>query len=242
MTARRLLLAVLLVASGFAGGLAFLGHIRAEEQAVAQTPAPSRTTTPPATAAAPAPTVAATPPDFSGIAQRTVPAVVNVSSEQIVRRRADPFFEFIDPGGSGLSRENSLGSGVIVSRDGYILTNNHVVTGDGRASLRNVDITVTLSDKREMPARIIGVDPGTDLALLKVEAGSLPAMPWGDSERLKVAEWVLAIGNPYQLSETVTLGIVSALNRTDYNINQFGTFIQTDAAINPGNSGGALIN
>ncbi|HZJ32324.1 MAG TPA: trypsin-like peptidase domain-containing protein, partial [Vicinamibacterales bacterium] len=162
-----------------------------------------------------------------------------------VRRRVyDPFEEFLGRGGAYEQRavESSLGSGVIVSRDGYILTNNHVVTGDTQAALRDIDITVTLSDKQELPARVIGIDPGTDLALLKVDGRSLPMMPWGDSDRLKVAEWVLAIGNPYQLSESVTLGIVSAVNRTDVGINDFENFIQTDAAINPGNSGGALIN
>ena len=109
-------------------------------------------------------------------------------------------------------------------------------------SLSELDITVALSDKRELPARIVGVDPATDLALLKIDANGLPTIAWGDSERLKVAEWVLAIGNPYQLSETVTLGIVSAVNRQNVGINAYEDFIQTDAAINPGNSGGALIS
>jgi serine protease Do len=191
-------------------------------------------------------------PDFSRVAERTVPAVVNVSSRQVVRRRNSPFandplFEFFgnpdDYFGSRRSIENSLGSGVIVSPDGYILTNNHVVTGESRrVSLRDIDISIALSDKREMAARVIGSDPSTDLALLKVDAQRLPSMVWGDSDRLKVAEWVLAIGNPYQLSETVTLGIVSAVNRQNVGINAYEDFIQTDAAINPGNSGGALIN
>ena len=249
MTARQLLIAVLLVVSGFVGGVAFLGHMRAEEQAVAQTPAPSRVATPPgpaATVAAAAP-AAMTPtlPNLSLVAQRTIPSVVNVSSQQLVRRRVyDPFEEFLGRGGAYEQRavESSLGSGVIVSRDGYILTNNHVVTGDGGASLRDIEITVVLSDKQELPARVIGVDPGTDLALLKIDGKNLPVMPWGDSDRLKVAEWVLAIGNPYTFSESVTLGIVSAVNRTNVGINDFENFIQTDAAINPGNSGGALIS
>jgi Do/DeqQ family serine protease len=252
MSARRFLIAVLLVASGFAGGLAFLGRIRAEEPA--QTPtAPTATapavpaTAPPSPASAPAQVTvpAAALPDFSAVAERTTPAVVNVSSQQLVRRRViDPFDQFFGNGRTYEQRAlaSSLGSGVIVSRDGYILTNNHVVTGDTQADLRDIDITVALSDKQELPARVIGIDPGTDLALLKVDSRNLPVMPWGDSERLKVAEWVLAIGNPYQLSESVTLGIVSAVNRTDVGINDFGNFIQTDAAINPGNSGGALIN
>ena len=109
-------------------------------------------------------------------------------------------------------------------------------------TIEQLDVTITTSDKRELPAKPIGVDPATDLAVLKVDARNLPTMPWGDSSKLKVAEWVLAIGNPYQLSETVTLGIVSAVGRTGLNVSTFEDFIQTDAAINPGNSGGALIN
>jgi serine protease Do len=245
MTIRRLLLSVLLVACGFAAAVVLMGRMRAEEQAVAQSTAAQRPAPGSAAPTVIAPTAAAMP-DFSRVAARTIPAVVNVSSQQVVRRRMTPFDLFLDPDGqfSGQSVENSLGSGVIVSPDGYILTNNHVVTGDGRAALRDVvDITVVMSDKQEMPAKVIAVDQGTDLALLKVEPKkSLPAMPWGDSDKLKVAEWVLAIGNPYQLSETVTLGIVSAINRRQPDINEFGNFIQTDAAINPGNSGGALIN
>jgi S1-C subfamily serine protease len=125
-----------------------------------------------------------------------------------------------------------------------VLTNNHVVAGEsGRISLRQLPaISVALADKREMRAQIVGVDPITDLALLKLEAKNLPTMPWGDSSKLKVAEWVLAIGNPFQLNQTVTLGIVSALGRTSLGISGYEDFIQTDAAINPGNSGGALVN
>jgi S1-C subfamily serine protease len=131
----------------------------------------------------------------------------------------------------------------VISSDGYILTNNHVVTGESRrVSLRDIDITITLADKRDMPAEVVGADPGTDLALLKVKARNLPAITWGDSSRLKVAEWVLAIGNPYQLSETVTLGIVSAVGRSNVGLSNYTDFVQTDAAINPGNSGGALVN
>jgi S1-C subfamily serine protease len=161
----------------------------------------------------------------------------------------DPFFRYFfgdNPemfgGRSGV--ESSLGSGVVISNDGYILTNNHVVAGEaGRISLRDLpQIRVGFSDNREMEARIIGVDPTTDLALLKVAASNLTPVPWGDSTRLKVAEWVLAIGNPFQLNQTVTLGIVSAIGRTNLGVSQYEDFIQTDAAINPGNSGGALIN
>ena len=108
--------------------------------------------------------------------------------------------------------------------------------------IEQLDVTVALADKREIPAKVIGFDPATDLALLKIDARDLPTMPWGDSSKLKVAEWVLAIGNPYQLNQTVTLGIVSAVGRTNLGVSTYEDFIQTDAAINPGNSGGALVN
>ena len=256
MNLRSLAFAMLLVICGFAAGLVVVGRMRASEDAVAQA-APAAQPRPAAPAAAPpvvaAPAANASLPDFSRVAERTVPSVVNVSSQQLVRWRnspyaTDPLYQwfFGDPGadGRGPGRvENSLGSGVIVSSDGYILTNNHVVTGERRGiSLRDIDISISLADKREMPAQVVGVDPDTDLALLKVNARNLPVMPWGDSRRLKVAEWVLAIGNPYQLSESVSLGIVSAVNRKNVGINTFEDFIQTDAAINPGNSGGALVN
>ena len=190
--------------------------------------------------------------DFSRIAERTIPAVVNISAEQIVQRQfvnrfPSPFDPFFGGGRPEVftrrSRQNSLGSGVIVSRDGYVLTNNHVVTGEASSlTIEQLDVTVTLADQRELRADVVGVDPATDLALLKVDATDLPTMPWGDSTQLKVAEWVLAIGNPYQLSQTVTLGIVSAVGRTNLGVSTYEDFIQTDAAINPGNSGGALIN
>jgi S1-C subfamily serine protease len=180
------------------------------------------------------------------VAARTVRAVTNISSVQVVRRSNspfanDPFFQQFFPGmddmfGSRNRYASSLGSGVIVSSDGYVLTNNHVV-GEGEG-----EVTVALGDKRELPARIVGVDSWTDLALLKIDAQDLPVIPWGDSSTLKVAEWVMAIGNPFQLNETVTLGIVSALGRANVGISAYEDFIQTDAAINPGNSGGALVN
>ena len=246
MTARRLLLAVLLLSCGFAAGLVITARLWAPAEADARNQAPAPT---------PVVTLGASGlPDFSQIAERTVPAVANISSVQIVRRRNspfsnDPFFRYFfgDSGdlfGSRRGVERSLGSGVIVSSDGYVLTNNHVVAGEsGRSSLRQLPaITVALADKREMAATIIGVDPATDLALLKLDVDNLPTIPWGDSDRLKVAEWVLAIGNPFQLNQTVTLGIVSALGRTNVGISAYEDFIQTDAAINPGNSGGALVN
>ena len=248
MRARRLILALLLLVCGFAAGLILTGPMRQAADAGAQvTPAP------PVTApglAGPAGTL----PDFSRVAERTVPAVVNISSLQVVRRpnspfANDPFFQFFfgDPDdvfGPRRDVERSLGSGVIVSADGLVLTNNHVVAGEsGRLSLRQLPaVSVALADKREVQAEIVGVDPATDLALLRIPAANLPTMPWGDSSRLKVAEWVLAIGNPFQLNQTVTLGIVSALGRTNVGIATYEDFIQTDAAINPGNSGGALVS
>ncbi|HLG57627.1 MAG TPA: trypsin-like peptidase domain-containing protein [Vicinamibacterales bacterium] len=240
---RRLISAALLLAC-FAAGVLVAGRFRDATEAVAQAPAGRTAVT------APGPTAAAgTLTDFSRIAERTIPAVVNVQARQIVRRMVprDPFFTFFgDPGdvyGSRRGVENSLGSGVIVSGDGYILTNNHVVTGETRpVTIEQLDVTVVLADKREVPAKVIGVDTATDLALLKIDAKDLPTMPWGDSSKLKVAEWVLAIGNPYQLSQTVTLGIVSAVGRTNLGVSTYEDFVQTDAAINPGNSGGALVN
>jgi Do/DeqQ family serine protease len=240
---RRFTTALILFAC-FAAGLLVAGRLREITGADAQSASPAR------------PTVTTPGPvsnggsltDFSRIAERTIPAVVNISATQIVRRQVrDPFFTFFggaeDFFGSRRGVENSLGSGVIVSGDGYILTNNHVVTGEARpVSIEQLDVTVALNDKREVPAQVIGTDPATDLALLKINARDLPTMPWGDSSKLKVAEWVLAIGNPYQLNQTVTLGIVSALGRNNLGVSTYEDFIQTDAAINPGNSGGALVN
>ena len=238
---------ILLVLVSFAAGLLLANRTRESAEAVAQAPAPSRpTVATPVAATSPAGTLT----DFSRIAERIIPAVVNISSQQVVRRQApvDPFFSqfFGAPDeifGSRRGVENSLGSGVIVSSDGFILTNNHVVTGEARrVTIEQLDVTVALADKREVRADVVGVDPATDLAVLKIGAQNLPTIPWGDSSKLKVAEWVLAVGNPYQLSQTVTLGIVSAVGRTNLGVSSYEDFIQTDAAINPGNSGGALVN
>jgi len=261
MSTRRLIFSLLLLTCGFVTGMVLTGRLRQGDEARAQTQHTQEHTqqtqeaATPSQVATPGPGITANAaPDFTVIAERTVPAVVNISSQQVVRRpnspySNDPFYRYFfgddaDVFGSRRSVESSLGSGVIVSADGYILTNNHVVAGEsGRISLRDLpQITVTLSDNREMAARIIGVDPPTDLALLKIDAGSLPTIPWGDSARLKVAEWVLAIGNPFQLNQTVTLGIVSAVGRRNLGVSDYEDFIQTDAAINPGNSGGALIS
>jgi Do/DeqQ family serine protease len=236
---RRISLLLLFVVAGLVAGIVLTGRMRTDEVAVAQPGAPA----PPDSQRA-APAVAVAGPDFTRVAEQTVRAVANISSVQVVRRRTSPFFS--DPffeqffGDSGFGREryaSSLGSGVIVSADGYVITNNHVL-GDGQID----KVTVSFADRRELNATIVGVDTWTDLALLKVTASSLPVVPWGDSSRLRVAEWVMAIGNPYQLSQSVSLGIVSALGRSGMGITTYEDFIQTDAAINPGNSGGALVN
>ena len=244
---RRTALAVVLVVAGFVAGLVLTGRMRSAEPADAD-PTPSRATPVTATATqAPARALAAPGPDFTAIAERTVDTVTNISSMQPPRRRVspfagDPFFEQffgdMDAYGGRAQPQYSLGSGVVVSSDGYILTNVHVLGELGRGT----EVRVTLGDKRELRAQVIGADPATDIALVKINARNLRAIPWGDSSQLKIAEWVLAIGNPYQLNQTVTLGIVSALGRTNLGIAGYEDFIQTDAAINPGNSGGALIN
>ena len=237
---RRTLLATVFVASGFVGGMVLSGRFRTADEAVAAPPPATQ----PAQAQAAA-TLTAGLPDLSGVASRAIPSVMNITSLQIVRQNSpfasDPMFRyFFGDRDDMLSPRNrisqSLGSGVVVSSDGYILTNNHVV-GDARAQ-----VSVVLADKRELRAKIIGTDEMTDIALLKIDARGQPVLPWGDSSKLKVAEWVLAIGNPFQLNQTVTLGIISALGRTNVGISAYEDFIQTDAAINPGNSGGALVN
>ncbi len=238
---RRFAVSAALVLGGLAVGLVVSGRMRATDDAAAeQASAAPRQVRPDPTP------VAAAGPDFTRVAEQTTGAVTNIASLQRVQRSAspfsnDPFFQYFfgdadEMFGSRNRYESSLGSGVVISSDGYVLTNSHVV-GEGE-----VEVTVGLADKRELRAKVIGVDPSTDLALLKVDARGLAAIPWGDSSKLKVAEWVLAIGNPFQLSSTVTLGIVSALGRANVGIAAYEDFIQTDAAINPGNSGGALIN
>ena len=241
---KRFSFALLFLTAGLIAGLVISGHVRSEDALVAQPAqpaAPTRSPTPARAALAPAGSA-----DFTRVAAATVHAVANISSVQMVRQRTAPFFndpffqQFFgddDMFGSRNRYASSLGSGVIVSADGYVVTNNHVL-GEGTIS----KVTVALADKREVQAKIVGVDPWTDLAVLKIDVRGLPVIPWGDSSTLKVAEWVMAIGNPYQLNETVTLGIVSALGRANVGISQYEDFIQTDAAINPGNSGGALVN
>jgi Do/DeqQ family serine protease len=238
---RKLILAILLVACGAAAALVVSGRMRLDGNATAA-PAPQNDAAAPASGPAAAQPRGTTGPDFSQVAERTINGVTNISSLQ-PRQRApidDPIFRYFfgdDDIFGRQRRSQSLGSGVIVSAEGYVMTNTHVVGSP------NAEVTVVLGDKRELPATIVGVDPMTDIAVLKIEGANLPAIPWGDSSKLKIAEWVLAIGNPYQLSQTVTLGIVSAVGRSlEGRVAGYEDFIQTDAAINPGNSGGALIN
>src|SRR2546423_11925577 len=244
---RRLFLSVLLVVASFAAGMALTARTpsgsRAEAIALPEA-VPAAAAAP--AVAAPAPVVVAGGmPDFSKIAGEAVKGVANISSLQVVRTTnspfgSDPFFRYsFDDDrafGSRDRRSLSLGSGVMISPDGYVLTNNHVVGDNVR------EITIALSDKREIRGRVIGTDPATDIALLKIDVKGASVLPWGDSAGLKVGEWVLAIGSPFQLSQTVTAGIVSATGRTNVGFADYEDFIQTDAAINPGNSGGALIN
>lgn len=203
--------------------------------------------------AAKAPVAAGQPVDLTFAAEKALPAVVHIRYVQNSKVKtvevqddpfggffSDPFGFFGNPGGGTRKQQvqtpkkEATGSGVIISQDGYIVTNNHVVEGAD-------ELTVTLNDNREFSARIIGTDKTTDLALIKVTAKDLPTLPIGDSDKLKVGEWVLAVGNPFNLNSTVTAGIVSAKARS-LGANGVESFIQTDAAINAGNSGGALVN
>ena len=198
--------------------------------------------------------MASTPPNFVEVAERTIDGVVNIRTEKAVRMSQERFFdpfEFFfgipsqrDPRQEGRSRQETpkqveIGSGVIISRDGYIVTNNHVIDGAD-------DVYVTTNSNEEYKAKVVGTDPSTDLALIKIESGKeLTAIPFGNSDDLRVGEWVLAIGNPFNLRSTVTAGIVSAKGRaagSGQGSLQVGSFIQSDVAVNPGNSGGALVN
>ena len=237
---------IALLLAGVLMGLILSGRASEQPEMIARAPAAAAPAIePPAPAAQPAQVVGNAAPDFTRVAAQTVRAVTNISSVQVMRRSSspfanDPFFQYFFGDADdlfGRSRaQQSLGSGVVISADGLVVTNQHVI-GESEA-----EVTVTIGDRREVRAKIIGVDSWTDLALLKVDDKNLPVIPWGDSSKLRVAEWVMAVGNPFSLNQTVTLGIVSALGRANVGITQYEDFIQTDAAINPGNSGGALIN
>jgi len=195
---------------------------------------------------------------FAPVVKGVLPDVVNISTSKVVKAsdrtemqeggpdEIPPFFQQFfgqqfgpNPGNRSAKphdqREDSLGSGVIISPDGYILTNNHVVDGA-------TDVRVTLADKRQLKAKVVGTDAKTDIAVLKVEGSDFPAITVGDSSKVQVGDYALAIGDPFGVGQTVTMGIISATNRGNLGIEDYEDFIQTDAPINPGNSGGALIN
>ncbi len=182
---------------------------------------------------------------LADVAQSVIPVVVNISTSKTIRQErqlspffSDPFFRrfFGEPSTAPREfKQRSLGSGVIVSSDGYIVTNNHVVDGAD-------EITVLLSDKAKYKGKVVGTDPRSDIAVVKIDTSGLPAATWGDSDELRPGELVMAVGSPFGLNRTVTVGIISAVGRANVGITDYEDFIQTDAAINPGNSGGALVN
>ena len=204
---------------------------------------------------------AGAPTSFADLSARLSPAVVNISTKQrvAVRQQSDPFEEFfrrfggqapqgVTPPGQAPGRPTpptretgSLGSGFIISADGYVVTNNHLIaSASGNGTVDSV--TVILADRKEYPARIVGRDPASDLALLKVDGNNLPFVNFGDSTRVRVGDWVIAIGNPYGLGGTVTAGIISALGRGITGAGAYDRYIQTDASINMGNSGGPMFD
>ncbi|WAM50758.1 Do family serine endopeptidase [Vreelandella venusta] len=183
------------------------------------------------------------PASYSNAVNQAAPAVVNIYSSRIVERdqhplMSDPFFQQFFSGDDATTHQrmlSSLGSGVIVSHDGYVLTNHHVINGADQ-------IQVALRDGRETLAEVIGTDPESDLAVLRIALDDLPVIELADSEQVAVGDVALAIGNPFGVGQTVTMGIISATGRSHLGLNAYEDFIQTDAAINPGNSGGALVN
>ena len=189
----------------------------------------------------PSPLASATSVSYHGGVRAAVPSVVNIFTSKEMRRQRHPlmddplFRRFFGEPESDAQRSSSLGSGVIVGVEGYVITNNHVVEAAD-------EIQVALNDGRQARANVVGVDPESDLAVLKINLAGLPVVTFAQSDKLQVGDVVLAIGNPFGVGQTVTMGIVSALGRTHLGINTFENFIQTDAAINPGNSGGALID
>jgi serine protease Do len=241
----------IIAATCFALGLGISSGSRWVTPSAAQTLPPE-----PQAAAVPCPAGPSNPGSFSGLAARLSPMVVNVKVVKVEKVGSFPSFpqgempegfkDFFNhffqdmpnmnmPGNQQMPRVQGAGSGVIISQDGYVLTNNHVIEGAK-------DVTVTLADHQEYKARIVGRDPKTDLAVLKIEGkGTFPAATLGDSDNLKVGDWVIAIGNPFGLNNTVTSGIVSAKGRV-IGAGPYDNFIQTDASINPGNSGGPLFN
>ncbi len=239
-TIRKNAMMVMLALLSSVGGAAFYKHVFEEKQSALafSNPRPvslvNYTPTP------------GSPVDFTPAAESTVKSVVHVKTTYASRSNAnqnpffDPYSGFFFGQPQPMPKQESSGSGVIISDDGFIVTNNHVVEGGD-------EVEITMDDKRNFKAKVIGTDPSTDLALLKVETKGLPFASYGNSDNVKVGEWVLAVGNPFNLTSTVTAGIVSAKARNIHildnpNIPSIESFIQTDAAVNPGNSGGALVN
>jgi serine protease Do len=229
-----------MLALGFVLGAAGLGLAHSTEK--------SNWVNPPATLKLANPSEGPSKASYAPLVKEVLPSVVNISSSKVVRNRMsseefpmDPFFrQFFGQDEPQFnvpreSRETALGSGVIVSPEGYILTNNHVVDGA-------TDVQVTLADKREFQAKVVGTDPKTDVAVLKINAKDLAPITIGDSSKVQVGDVALAVGDPFGVGETVTSGIISATGRSGFGIEDYEDFIQTDAPINPGNSGGALIN
>jgi S1-C subfamily serine protease len=217
-----------LVLGGFIAGLVVSARLMPSTPSDAAAPAAA------ADQARPAALPGSTLPDMSAVAERALKVSANISSTTVRQLPNDPMFRFFF--GPQEQKSQSVGSGVVVSSDGYVLTNTHVIQFAG------ADIRVTLPGGKETPGKLVGIDDVSDLAVVKVDGQNFETLPWGDSSKLRIAEWVLAIGNPFQLSGTVTLGIVSTVSRPGAQFGAHADFIQTDAAINPGNSGGALVN
>jgi serine protease Do len=239
------------LALGLVLGIAGVGFAHTIQQTAASTKADATakaTTNPPATLKLAEVNEGPSKSSFAPIVKAVLPSVVNISSSKVVKAEGmrqmqmDPMFrQFFGEDRDGRfgapkdQREKSLGSGVIVSPEGYVLTNNHVVDGA-------TDVRVTLSDKREVQARIVGTDPKTDVAVLKIDAGNLTPLTIGDSSKVEVGDVAIAVGDPFGVGQTVTKGIISAKGRAGLGIEDYEDFLQTDAPINPGNSGGALVN
>ncbi|MFQ5597292.1 MAG: DegQ family serine endoprotease [Nitrospiria bacterium] len=241
---RRFVFSAFLFLIGIIVGVALVSefHSLPSGVAVVENPSPVSPVKPPA--------IAETEQTFVGVAKTVTPAVVNIAASRVTKRGegipgfpfTDPFFRrffgddlFGSPGEKRERKSESLGSGVIIESDGLIVTNFHVI--------ENADeIIVLLSDKREFKGKVVGSDPKSDLAIVRIDASDLPTVPWGNSSALQVGEYVLAIGSPFGFTQTVTMGIVSAIGRENIGLTDYEDFIQTDAAINPGNSGGAMVN
>jgi serine protease Do len=237
------------LALGLVLGVAGMGFAHTIQKVAASTKASTEkaSTNPPATLKLADANEGPSKTSFAPIVKEVLPSVVNISSSKVVKAstegmeqlQMDPMFrQFFGQGGLEVPkdrREKALGSGVIVSPEGYILTNNHVVDGA-------TDIKVTLSDKREFQARIVGTDPKTDIAVLKIQAPNLVPLTIGDSSKVEVGDVAIAVGDPFGVGQTVTKGIISAKGRDGLGIEDYEDFLQTDAPINPGNSGGALVN